>query len=177
MTWWGWETCAMGWMWLCRPSPGMELISLAGRSQKRHSPLGWGHCAAGHLLVGGDNCPPTKSRAWYPSVLGCWQLSLSQCHLPSHGDMCGGCSGWGFPWGQQRRLAAFLGGGCLGTWLCSSMVLCPPPPPPGGHGGLARGQGGCWDRVSEPGEAEPFPLALSLCGSWVGATVPGFSAY
>lgn len=167
----------MGWMWLCRPSPGMELISLAGRSQKRHFPLGWGHCAAGHLLVGGDNCPPTKSRAWYPSVLGCWQLSLSQCHLPSHGDMCGGCSGWGFPWGQQRRLAAFLGGGCLGTWLCSSMVLCPPPPPPGGHGGLARGQGGCWDRVSEPGEAEPFPLALSLCGTWVGATVLGFSAY
>lgn len=106
---------------------------------------------------------PQQEQDLAPQCPDLCQLGLSQHHLPSQGDMCGRCSGWVFPWGQQQWLAVFRAGGCLGTELCSSMALCPPPPSlSGSHSGLAWG----WDGFSEPCDAEPFPLALSLWQLW-----------
>lgn len=115
---------------------------------------------------------PQQAQGLVPQCRGLQAAGLVPVsHSLSRGHAWG-CLGWVFPWGQKLQLAAFLGRGCLGTRLCSSMALCPPPPP-GRHGGLALALGSRWDGVSEPGEAEPLPLALSL---WVGATVPGLSA-
>lgn len=111
------------------------------------------------------NVPPARAGFGLgtPHCPDLWQLDLSQHQLPSYGDVCGRCLGWVFPWGQQKWLAVFRAGGCLGTELCSSIVLCPPPPSLSGrHSGLAWGR----DGFSEPREAEPFPLALSLWQLW-----------
>jgi len=160
----------MWWRWPSPPGDGPCLLA-GPRRGISHQGGGIALLATSSLEV--TNVPSARAGLGTPVS---WQLGLSQCHLLSCGDMRGGCSGWGFPWGQQRRLAAFPSSGCLGTWLRLSMALCPSPPPPGCCSGLAQGRGGRWDRVSEPGESELLPLALFLHGSWMGATVPGFLA-
>lgn len=118
-------------------------LSLTGPSRSISRQMG--HCVTGHLLTGGDKRPSSKSRGWYPPLMGtCVGLARA----------------WSFPGVSSGSIPQR---GCLGTRLCSSMVLCLPPPQP-------------LDGVSELGEAELLPLALSLCSSWVGATVTGFSA-
>lgn len=77
---------------------------------------------------------------------------------PSHGDMRGACLGWGFPWGQQWWLAAFLregvwGHGCARQWRFVLLLL------------RSHWKGvQSWVKLS-------CSLLSSLCSSWVGATL------